>query len=955
MSSIDQAIESAVMNLKAMQQGFSVASNNIANANDPNYTKRSLVLAPNYSAGQVNGVKVENIERFYDKFLDQSIRESASKYHKDETIRNYLEQISALLGKVGDESNPDVIITKVFDLMTKLTGDNPDNLAIKDEARNRLKHLAFTVSNLAKSTFEYQYEVDKGIENSVKHVNDLLDKLYQINIDINKAVNVTGEATNLMEQRDALLKDLANYVDCKVNHGPKGEIEVSLNDGTTILSNYKVQLGYVAQQGSDNFISKSYINPITVTTYSGAGDFLSSKDISTTDYEPTRITTILKGGKIKGLMEIRDKYLPKYQEMLNKLAEHITNEFNKIHNCGSGYPPLSVYKATRPVSGNDMRQWSGNAKFAVVDKNGVPIKRVDGSTVKPLDLDLSKLYSSTIDGRFDVRTFMNEFNTYFQSDATSPRASLGLVSSGAKTYDNEYLLRDVRLAATRDLSTTPKGVFKFDVELDSDAQFGANFQVLDVVVKDSLGVVVNGALTSSIPGSYKLEAGTRKRTGQEITVDFGVAAGNGPFTIELSARVAGDDGTIDSGTFSFVIDDNPVDPKVTNKRYLASSTSGGVIIDANNNQPFAQVRLVDENGNNVIGDNKPGKLVFETFNPDMRLIIQDDTSMDLGIPGTNNPATNRGFGHYFGINDLFVQSFDDDINTALAFKLRADIEQKSTHLSTGQLTREIPKIKKAQIDAQVAQGSIKFDTTGALPDNGDTLTVNGVTYTFWDTVAPVPTNPITIVAGDWSSTLNNILAELQAANATTNSAVEKAAYTLSVDTVNIAYKVAGVTGNSFSLSTNFANISASLNNKRAVRSDNVNLYGGTDTKEIKELVSHSYKLSIGANQVTNMLAKLSDKVFFFEGGELTVSVSTTLVGYVSAFVSTMTADESLAKITSDNLRTNYETYFNRFKQAGGVNADEQMIDILKFQHSYSASAKVISVSRQLMDTLLNSF
>jgi flagellar hook-associated protein 1 FlgK len=959
MSGIDHAIDSAVTNLKAMQQGFGLASINIANAEDPNFTKRSMNLVPSYTGGQITGVKIQSIERFYDKFLDQAIREGASQYHKEETVRNYIEQIMGLIGSVNDESNPNLVIDKVFDLVNRLSLD-PSELSIKDETRNRFKHLAFVVSDLANSAFKYQYEIDRDLEDSTQTINGIIEQLNQVNTDINSAMSINGEATNLYERRDALLKDLANYLDCRVAYSPKGQVEVSLSDGTTIVGNYKTSIEFDAQEGVDNFKRKDYMNPMTVYSYNSAGDITSRKDIVAINYDDSSVSTILKGGKIKGLLEVRDKYIPKYLEMLNNLATHLSNEFNKIHNKGSGYPPLTTYQSTRPVNGAYERTWEGNVKFALVDKFGKPIQRDDGSLVKPLDLNLSKLYTnSAVEGRFDIRTVMNEFNGYFKSDACAPRASLGRVTT-AKNYETEYLIRDIKLVAREDLSTTPLGVFKFDLELDSDSQFDTEFQVLDVIVKDSAGAVVSGAVTSAIPDAFNMKAGTRVRTGQEVEVDFNAAvSAGGPFKIELLARVAGNDGTIATGKFTYIIDDTPGTTEITNERYIADATAGSttgdaIVIESTNNQPYAEVRLVDEDGNDILNDTQTGTLIFKTYNSDMRLVIQDDTSKELGLSEIRAVATNLGFGHYLGINDLFAQSYDGTDNPALNFKVRDDIVAVSTNLATGQLAREASKLQNKTIAAKAAVGNITFDIAGALPSDGDTLNVNGSTFTFWDTITPMPTNPITIVAGDWGATLDNIMTELQASNSNTADKADQATYTLSTDTIEITHNTIGITGNSFAVSTNFATITASLNGRKIATVDSVNLYGGTAAQDITTVTPYGFGLSIGADQLIKEMTKINNKSLFFEGSDLTVSVNTTLTGFVSAFVSTLSADLSLAKVAAENTKNAYDNYFNRFRQAGGVNIDDQMVDVLRFQHSYSASAKIISVSQKLMDTLLNS-
>jgi len=42
-------------------------------------------------------------------------------------------------------------------------------------------------------------------------------------------------------------------------------------------------------------------------------------------------------------------------------------------------------------------------------------------------------------------------------------------------------------------------------------------------------------------------------------------------------------------------------------------------------------------------------------------------------------------------------------------------------------------------------------------------------------------------------------------------------------------------------------------------------------------------------------------------------------------------------------------------EASGVSVDEEMVNVLKFQRSYDAAAKLIKVADEMFETLLNSF
>jgi len=63
---------------------------------------------------------------------------------------------------------------------------------------------------------------------------------------------------------------------------------------------------------------------------------------------------------------------------------------------------------------------------------------------------------------------------------------------------------------------------------------------------------------------------------------------------------------------------------------------------------------------------------------------------------------------------------------------------------------------------------------------------------------------------------------------------------------------------------------------------------------------------------------------------------------------------SLAKINTEASKSLLEQSQTMRDGISGVNLDEEAADLIKFQQLYQANAQVISVARELFDTLLNS-
>ena len=102
----------------------------------------------------------------------------------------------------------------------------------------------------------------------------------------------------------------------------------------------------------------------------------------------------------------------------------------------------------------------------------------------------------------------------------------------------------------------------------------------------------------------------------------------------------------------------------------------------------------------------------------------------------------------------------------------------------------------------------------------------------------------------------------------------------------------------------------------------------------------------GDNSVALAIATLRDEASETLGGE-------SVTGFWSRHVERLAvrhggAREALAadEAVRDNLQAQQQAY-------SGVNADEEAVDLMSYQRAYQASARLISVVDEMMDTLLS--
>jgi flagellar hook-associated protein 1 FlgK len=78
----------------------------------------------------------------------------------------------------------------------------------------------------------------------------------------------------------------------------------------------------------------------------------------------------------------------------------------------------------------------------------------------------------------------------------------------------------------------------------------------------------------------------------------------------------------------------------------------------------------------------------------------------------------------------------------------------------------------------------------------------------------------------------------------------------------------------------------------------------------------------------------------------------TIGEYYANEVATVGADRRLSKTNAEYHTALSDNLLERVTAVTGVNMDEEMANLIKFQHAYTAAAKLITTADQMLQTLL---
>ena len=956
--SLDLALNNALSGLSVNQESLAVLSNNIANANTDGYARRVVNQVSITLGGVGAGARVESVTRQIDQFLVASVREQGTSLSEATIVDEFHTRIQTLFGQPSTGGSLSAAVDNFFSSLTSLSV-NPELSSLRLNTVNDATNLISKLGGLAQSLEELRFEADRDINSTLGFINQQLRELNELNPAIRTAQNSGIPDAPLVERREILLQNLAENIDLSLFITGSGEVSITTGTGISLLEDDLKQLIYTPAASANTFIDDVPLDSIKIQTFRQNGEKIGQDEIIVSAGVESDITKQVEGGKLNGLLRLRDEIIPNLLGQLDNLATALADQVNAIHNDGAGFPPPTTLTGTTTVIPGEEHLFSGSVRIGLVNPDGTPVSSAysDDPLLRPFTLDLSSLDNGQGNGRPDIQTIVDEINDYFGP----PPQTLTLGP-----------LADIRIASRTNTIGPQAGfptdsIFTFDFELDNAFSNDIDFEVLDVQV---LNAGATG-LVGTLPGTYTLEGGERTRTGaaNSITVDFNGVATAGPYTIRSTVRAIDANGVSFLTTVDYEVSDNITN--AFNDRTSATSvfSGDGETITPNTSQRYATAEFVDSNGNPAASGGAGFlQITTNTNGRDYRIAIDELDSLELGQPENSVavPASNRGFSHFFGLNNFFVETETPSISNgavntvdgaAVNLAVRSDILSDPNRISLGELTQStITQTIEKQVTVGTVQavGTIQFAANTAV---GDTLDINGSIFTF---VAGVPVLDSEIqVGGTLPQTLINIATELNANNTFTQGNAALATYSFNgVDSITATYDSPGLEGNAFSLATNLGASAqnATINGGTPSQTASDVLQGGVDgiaTLTSNEL--YTYELSVGGNQVITRLSELglTNVAFSASGGLPASAFSFSRYGAeIIGFTSTLAVNASAIREQALALQ---EGFTSRLEAGSGVNVDEELANTILFQNAYQASAQVIRVTGELFDVLFQSF
>jgi len=307
MTSIMSAFNTVQQALAAQQFALSIAQRNVANVNNPNYTRQVAVFAPVGQESQF-GISGVSIQACRDRFIDYSISRELQSLGENAVAYKALQQIDAIFGGSGG-SSLQAALSSFFNSFSSLTSA-PEDMSLRQQVLSSANDLAGEFRRIYGAIQQVQTSTDRSVKYAVDDINAITAQIADLNTKIPYAQQSHSESeSELRDTRQQLLEQLSNLADVSYFETESGAITVSTRQGGVLV---------LGDESRELTLSRSAEGAFLGMQLNGAD-----------------ITNSLESGELGGLINLRDNVLSGYLNDLDDMAATLIARVNEQHAQGS--------------------------------------------------------------------------------------------------------------------------------------------------------------------------------------------------------------------------------------------------------------------------------------------------------------------------------------------------------------------------------------------------------------------------------------------------------------------------------------------------------------------------------------------------------------------------------------------------------------------------------------------
>lgn len=241
--------------LLAHQSAINVVSNNITNANSDGFVRRRPNLEAIASNGvdrvQIGrGVSLASVSRLNDPMAYRRLVTATSEFEGAKNANDVARRIEEIFPIGPDVPNIGTALEDLFSSVADLVA-NPTSPQSQLAVQSKSQALTTQINTTFNSLGALQRDLDKQVANTVTEITGLLEAIAQSNRGIVSSGGVSEDPYDALDQRDRLIRRLAEKIDIRVTDSSDGSLAIWLPDGSALVQGTEhARLAVIAHGGS---------------------------------------------------------------------------------------------------------------------------------------------------------------------------------------------------------------------------------------------------------------------------------------------------------------------------------------------------------------------------------------------------------------------------------------------------------------------------------------------------------------------------------------------------------------------------------------------------------------------------------------------------------------------------------------------------------------------------------
>ena len=898
------------------RKALDTTAHNIANASTPGYSRQDVILE-NVPMGEMTsigssgrGVQIKEVKRMYDSFISLQLRTEKSNLSYWDAYDKSATKIENIFNEASD-SGIAPAITDFFNAWQEVS-QNPESYAQRSLLLKKSEYLAGRINTAYLSVDNERVDLLKSSQSLVNEINAITVTI----ADMNDKLAAAPGSLDLLDMRDNAVERLNEIMKVTTFEDSNGAVTILLNGTPLVDSGRSCQMSVSAD--ADNYM-RVYM------------EFLG---------ENMDITSAVTGGELKANLDLRDTKIPEIKNKLNEFAFYLSETVNYYHKQGYGLDgstgndffrslfsiedlPGGGTLSTLDVTDTTKLDYDKQYKIDYIDTAAYNLltateqadyqkeevgandlywrvqESTDGAAWTAVAPSSVTLATNTASG-VHYRTF--EFNGLDLRIDGYQGALLNNTSEEFIVKANPDAARDMALLIT-DTQKIAASVDSFSVDTSNNQVVfnmgGANMTVNlppGLYTSDELAAALESQMQSAVETAYGLSTTDLFSVTYDPNVKQFQITNNS--SIKASQGIASQSTAVGGTTFSFQVGSGAV-------QTIDTTAGGGMTLEDLRDAINATYSGVTAN---IYNDG--------TVTNPYRLVLTANSGSAITFP----PAT----------NDTNVDLTNKKVEAAYAYTTNTYAGVAASN-SGNNYTGTTNKTFLVQAVTAGAPGvaQYKYSTDGGVTWKGS----GGATYD--------GTNGVTVAADD---TLQNIDGNI---DATTTTEGVKIKFTGGVFTVGATDDTTDrFTIDAFAPDMQpqilWTAAGTTMEGLFGFTADSSFSTGGSDTSDTEVSAQASHGLP-GDNKNAKIIADLINQM---------IISGKTPTDFYRGIVSDAGVDSQSAKRNLTFQFTIVAELESRRQQVSGVSLDEEASNLIMYQKSYEAAAKMISLADELMTTLL---